>query len=93
MVKVNEYFNGKVKSLTLNNKAGKQSIGVMEPGEYEFGTSSHELMHVVSGALNVMLPDSQHWQVFEAGSLFQVPANSRFQVRVAEEAAYLCEYL
>lgn len=93
MVQVNEYFNGKVKSLTINAPAGKQTIGVMEPGEYEFSTSSHELMRVVSGALTVMLPDSQHWQVFEAGSVFQVPANSKFQLKVAVDTAYLCEYL
>ena len=93
MVQVNEYFNGKVKSLTVNLKAGKQTIGVMEPGEYEFGTGSKEVMHVISGALTVMLPDSQHWQVFETGSVFQVPANSKFQLKVAVDTAYLCEYL
>lgn len=93
MVQVNEYFNGKVKSLTVNSKAGKQTIGVMEPGEYEFGTGSKEVMHVISGALTVMLPEGQHWQVFEAGSVFQVPANSKFQLKVAVDTAYLCEYL
>lgn len=93
MVQVNEYFNGKVKSLTINAKAGRQTIGVMEPGEYEFGTGSKEVMHVISGALTVMLPEGQHWQVFETGSVFQVPANSKFQLKVAVDTAYLCEYL
>jgi uncharacterized protein YaiE (UPF0345 family) len=55
MVQVNEYFNGKVKSLTVNAKEGKKTIGVMEAGDYEFGTNSKEIMHVVSGNLTVKL--------------------------------------
>ena len=64
----------------------------MAVGEYEFGTAQREIMHVVSGALTVKLPDSDEWETFEAGSQFNVPANSKFQLKVASETAYLCEY-
>jgi uncharacterized protein YaiE (UPF0345 family) len=49
-------------------------------------------MHVVSGALTVKLPDSNDWETFAAGSQFNVPANSKFQLKVAVDTAYLCEY-
>mgnify|MGYP006177843039 CR=1 FL=1 len=45
-----------------------------------------------SGALIVKLPGSDSWNTFEAGSKFTVEANSKFQLKVAVDTAYLCEY-
>ena len=56
MFKVNEYFDGTVKSIAFEAPEGPATIGVMAPGEYEFGTAQREIMHVVSGALNAKLP-------------------------------------
>ncbi|WP_263264316.1 pyrimidine/purine nucleoside phosphorylase [Pseudomonas sp. RIT-PI-S] len=92
MFKVNEYFDGTVKSIAFETTEGPATIGVMAPGKYEFGTAQREIMHVVSGALKVKLPDSTDWETFEAGSQFNVPANSKFQLEVAGETSYLCEY-
>ncbi len=92
MVNVNEYFEGKVKSLTVNSAEGKKTVGVMDAGEYEFGTGTKEIMHVISGALNVQLPGKNEWKVFRAGSKFEVAANSKFKLKVSEDTAYLCEY-
>lgn len=92
MFKVNEYFDGTVKSIAFQAAEGPATIGVMAPGEYEFGTAQREIMHVVSGALKAKLPNSDQWQDFAAGSRFDVPANSKFQLQVAVETAYLCEY-
>ncbi|MFC0710499.1 pyrimidine/purine nucleoside phosphorylase [Azorhizophilus paspali] len=92
MFKVNEYFDGTVKSIAFGTSQGPATIGVMAPGEYEFGTSQLEIMHVIAGALTVKLPDSEQWETFEAGSQFTVPANSKFQLKVATDTAYLCEY-
>ncbi|MGY4493322.1 pyrimidine/purine nucleoside phosphorylase [gamma proteobacterium L18] len=92
MFKVNEYFDGTVKSIAFEMKEGPATIGVMAPGEYEFGTAQKEIMHVVTGKLIVKLPDSIEWETFEGGSRFNVPANSKFQLKVEVETAYLCEY-
>jgi uncharacterized protein YaiE (UPF0345 family) len=92
MFKVNEYFDGTVKSIAFQAAEGAATIGVMAVGEYAFGTAQREIMHVVSGALAVKLPDSTDWETFESGSQFTVPANSKFQLKVATETAYLCEY-
>ncbi|AIS17008.1 hypothetical protein LT40_06110 [Pseudomonas rhizosphaerae] len=92
MFKVNEYFDGTVKSIAFADADGPATIGVMAPGEYEFGTAQSEIMHVVSGALKVKLPDASEWETFTAGSRFNVPANSKFQLVVDVETAYLCQY-
>lgn len=92
MLKVNEYFEGKVKSIGLENGQGKSTVGVMEPGEYEFGTSTVEYMSVISGILTVLLPGSQEWRSFGRGETFIVPANEKFQLKVGEQTAYLCRY-
>ncbi|MET9403536.1 pyrimidine/purine nucleoside phosphorylase [Kitasatospora sp. NPDC002965] len=92
MFKVNEYFDGTVKSIAFTAEEGPATVGVMAPGEYEFGTAKREIMHVVSGALTVKLPGSEQWETFKAGDRFNVPADSRFQVKAAVDTAYLCEY-
>ncbi|MFD7964707.1 pyrimidine/purine nucleoside phosphorylase [Streptomyces zaomyceticus] len=92
MFKVNEYFDGTVKSIAFTQEEGAATIGVMAPGEYEFGTAAPEVMHVVSGALTVRLPDAGDWETFAAGSRFSVPGDSTFRLKVAVDTAYLCEY-
>ncbi|GAB6387350.1 pyrimidine/purine nucleoside phosphorylase [Stutzerimonas marianensis] len=92
MFKVNEYFDGTVKSIAFEMAAGSATIGVMAPGDYEFGTSQLEIMHVVAGSLDVKLPGRETFETFGAGSKFTVPANSKFQLKVASDTAYLCEY-
>jgi len=92
VVTVNEYFEGKVKSLVVNSAEGKKTLGVIQPGEYEFNTDGKEAMTVVSGTMSVYLPEYNEWEDFGAGSSFDVPAKSAFKVKVTEDAAYLCEY-
>lgn len=92
MFKVNEYFEGKVKSIAFQTKTLPATVGVMAVGDYEFDTSQKEVMTVVSGQLTVKLPGSNQWQDFPAGKSFIVAANEKFQLKVAEETAYLCTY-
>ncbi|WNW10944.1 pyrimidine/purine nucleoside phosphorylase [Pseudomonas sp. DTU_2021_1001937_2_SI_NGA_ILE_001] len=92
MFKVNEYFDGTVKSIAFSQAEGQATIGVMAAGEYEFGTAQAEIMHVISGELVVKLPGSDAWETFASGSRFNVPANSKFQLKVSVDTAYLCEY-
>ncbi|MFJ5228313.1 pyrimidine/purine nucleoside phosphorylase [Kitasatospora sp. NPDC088391] len=92
MFKVNEYFDGTVKSIAFTSAEGPATVGVMAPGEYEFGTAAPETMHVVSGALTVKLPGADAWETFGAGTRFDVPGDSRFQLKVEVDTAYLCDY-
>lgn len=92
MFKVNEYFDGRVKSLAFQTADGPATIGVMAPGDYEFGTSTVEIMSVVSGALSVKLPGETAYRDYRAGQSFTVAAGEKFQLKVAADAAYLCLY-
>ncbi|MFC2077805.1 pyrimidine/purine nucleoside phosphorylase [Candidatus Bipolaricaulota bacterium] len=92
MLKVNEYFDGKVKSIGFEDGQGPITSGVMEPGSYTFSTSSKELMTVVTGALEIKRPGDADWVTFTAGEAFEVPADASFEVRVEEPTAYICRY-
>ena len=92
MFKVNEYFDGAVKSIAFQTQTLPATIGVMAKGEYDFGTSQKEYMTVTSGSLTVLLPNSDNWQTFKPGETFTVEANQRFKVTADVETAYLCLY-
>lgn len=92
MISANEYFDGNVKSLGYNSAKGKSTVGVMEIGVYEFGTTTHETMIVVEGEMSVKLPNATVWKTFKAGEAYEINANEKFQVKVSTQTAYLCQY-
>ncbi len=92
MFEVNEYFDGKVKSIAFDTTTLPATMGVMAIGDYEFGTSQFETMTVVSGMMSVKLPGSQQWQTFGPNEQFTVEADQRFNVQVKSNTAYLCTY-
>lgn len=92
MFGVNQYFDGKVVSIAFQGDMLPSTVGVMAAGEYEFTTSQHEVMTVLSGALTVKLPGQSTWQTFTAGQAFEIPAANRFQLQVSADTAYLCTY-
>jgi purine/pyrimidine-nucleoside phosphorylase len=65
----------------------------MLPGEYEFGAGKAELMEIQSGAMNVLLPGVTEWVEITGGKSFNVPANSKFKLKVTEVVDYICSYL
>lgn len=92
MLETNEYFDGNVKSIGFKTSTLPATVGVMEVGDYEFGTSQKETMTVVSGALTVKLPNASDWKTFNQGDNFIVEANEKFQLKVEVATAYLCVY-
>ncbi|WP_461204834.1 pyrimidine/purine nucleoside phosphorylase [Clostridium sp. DL1XJH146] len=92
--KANIYFDGKVTSrVVLFENGEKKTLGIMLPGEYEFGTEDKELMEITAGNLDVKLPGSEKWENFLSGSEFEVPANSSFKLVVKETTDYCCSYI
>ena len=90
----NVYFDGKVTSRSIEFPDGsKKSLGVMLPGEYEFGTAEKEIMEIIAGKLDVLLPDSSDWVSIKGGESFDVPASSKFQIRVHSITDYCCSYI
>lgn len=92
MITVNEYFDGAVKSLAYQSGEGRSTIGIIDPGEYEFGTSKHETMHIIEGELDVQLSGQDAWQLYKKGENFEVPANTSFKVKSSGQTSYLCKY-
>ncbi|MBU0609519.1 MAG: pyrimidine/purine nucleoside phosphorylase [Armatimonadetes bacterium] len=90
----NIYFDGQVTSRTVLFPDGeKKTLGIMLPGDYEFGTADREVMEILSGELEVKLPGSDAWQSISGGQTFEVPANAKFQLRVKTVTDYCCSYL
>jgi purine/pyrimidine-nucleoside phosphorylase len=91
--KANVYFNGNVTSRTVRFKDGtKKTLGIILPGEYEFGTADKEKMEILAGSLKALLPGKKDWQTFKAGQSFEVPANSKFKCAATEVCDYCCSY-
>ncbi len=94
MLKHNTYFDGRVQSIGFERNGLKATTGVIAPGEYHFNTGAAERMSVISGQLGVRFAGTSDWQRFAAGTNFEVPANSGFDVQALDgPAAYLCEFL
>tara|TARA_Y100001001_G_scaffold163766_1_gene193721 strand:+ start:4692 stop:5021 length:330 start_codon:yes stop_codon:yes gene_type:complete len=89
---VNEYFDGNVKSIALQTETLPATVGVMEAGDYEFGTSKKEVMTLVSGSMDVLLPGETEWKTFAQGESFEVAANVKFGVKTQGQVAYFCTY-
>lgn len=92
MFKCNTYFDGNVVSIAFNGSDGEATVGVMAPGEYEFGTSKQEHMKIVSGSMQVKLPGEDTFRKYVNGDIFIVDANLKFNLIVEVETAYLCLY-
>lgn len=88
----NSYFDGRVQSVAFERDGRRATVGVMAAGEYHFSTDAPERMTVTSGALAVALADGE-WTTYPAGTVFEVPGASGFDVRADAPAAYLCEFL
>lgn len=88
----NEYFDGKVKSLSFKTETNPATVGVMAIGDYIFNTAEKEKMTVVSGIMVIKFANADETHTFTAGESFEVEANSSFDVSVAVETAYLCLY-
>ena len=92
MFNVNEYFDGKVKSIAFKTNNDNATIGVMAAGEYVFSTASIELMTITSGQMQVKLPGSTEWETIQNGETFRVEADQSFDVKMDRDTSYLCVY-
>jgi uncharacterized protein YaiE (UPF0345 family) len=91
--KANVYFDGKVTSRTVLFPDGsRKTLGFMLPGDYEFNTGAREVMEILGGEMDVLLPGQENWQTFQAGQSFEVPANSSFKLKIKVPVDYCCSY-
>ncbi|MBK8815080.1 MAG: pyrimidine/purine nucleoside phosphorylase [Methylococcaceae bacterium] len=92
--KANVYFDGNVSSRTIKFADGSmKTLGFMLPGEYTFNTADKEIMDILDGDLDVMLPDSDQWLNVKGGESFNVPANAKFTVKIKSPTDYCCSFI
>lgn len=94
VLKANIYFNGKVISHTVFFPDGsKKTIGTIFHGAYKFDTAAPERMEIIAGSCRVRIADGVAWETYEAGSHFNVPGKSSFEITVAEGVTeYVCSF-
>lgn len=91
--KANVYFDGKCVSHGITLADGtKKSVGVILPAALTFNTGAAEVMECVAGACEYKLAGSEAWKKSGPGDKFSVPANSSFEIRVAEAYHYICHF-
>ena len=93
--KANLYFDGKVISHSLVLANGeKKTLGLMFPGSYRFETNAAEKMEIIAGQCKVKVAGQGDWIGFEAGTWFDVPAKSFFEIEVADASVeYVCSFI
>ena len=89
----NIYYDGKVTSRTVEFEDGSiKSLGIMLEGEYTFGTNEAEIMEIMSGELDIKLPN-EDWKTLTPPESFEVPANSSFDLKIKSVTDYCCSYI
>lgn len=92
--KANIYFGGQVVSFTVLFADGsKKTLGVMQPGEYEFSTGAAENMEIMSGKLSWQMKGDSAWNEVVGRQSFDVPADSTFVMKVATVSDYCCSFI
>jgi uncharacterized protein YaiE (UPF0345 family) len=93
MLKHNTYFDGRVQSIGFERHSRRMTTGVIDCGEFHFNTDAPERMTVSSGELRVRLTGNTEWRRYPAGTAFEIPGKSGFDVEATEASAYVCEFL
>jgi len=92
--KANVYFDGQVTSRTVIQADGSnKTLGIMNPGQYTFGTEQAEHMEILAGEVEVTLADDSNIEIVKGGEYFEVPANSKFDIKVNTITDYCCTYI
>ena len=89
----NVYFDGKCVSHGITYPDGtKKSVGVILPSTLTFNTGAAEIMEGVTGSCEYKLAGTDAWVKSCAGEKFNVPGNSKFDIRVTEPYHYICHF-
>ncbi len=93
-LKANIYFDGKVVSHTITTKSGeRKTVGIIYAGTYKFNTDAPERMDIIAGDCRVRQAGEKTWKTYGAGTMFQVPGKSSFEIAVDSGLTeYLCMF-
>ncbi len=93
MFQLKKYHGERVQSLTYDDGKKAFSVGIIIPGEYEFGAIKKEVTTVTSGKINVWVEGVEGWKAYNMGENFTVPGHKNFKFKVDEISSYICFYV
>ena len=92
MYQLRKYHGDRVQSLTYADDKVEFSVGIIAPGEYEFGAIKKEVTTVTSGEISVWVEGKERWVTYHKNDTFEVPAHKNFKFKVNEISSYICYY-
>ena len=92
MFKLRKYHGNRVQSLTYEQNGEAASVGIMSPGEYNFGAVDKETTTVCSGEIAVKVGKENEWKTYKKGETFVVPSQTNFKMKVTGMSTYFCKY-
>ena len=88
MIKHNKYFEGNVQSLGFSDHGDDMTVGVIVPGDYDFGVASRkESMKVITGVLTI-----NGKSYFPEDEVCIIPAGEKILISASSVSSYLCSY-
>ncbi len=92
MFQLRKYHGERVQSLTYDDGKKVFSVGIISPGEYEFGAIKKEITTVTSGKISVWVEGNDQWEEYSAFQKFTIPDHKNFRYKVSETSSYICCY-
>ena len=92
MFQLRKYHGERVQSLTYDDGKNPFSVGIISPGEYEFGAIKKEVTTVTSGIISVWIEGEEGWKDYKAFETFTIPGHKNFKYKVNETSSYICYY-
>lgn len=92
MFELKRYHGDRVMSLTYDDDNVSFSVGVISPGEYEFGAMKSEKYTVTSGVIRCWAEGDKEWSTNQINEIFTVPSRKNFKLSVDKISSYICYY-
>ena len=93
LAEANVYFDGRCVSHTVLLADGtRKTVGVILPASLTFTTGAPETMEITAGTCRVRLAGAQDWTEYAAGSSFDVPGDSSFDITTGGQLDYICSF-
>ncbi len=92
MYQLKKYHGDKVQSLTHDDGKLAFSVGIISPGEYEFGSIKKEIFSVTHGSISWWFDGEDNWKTANKEQGFEIHGHKNFKLKVSEVSAYICYY-
>ena len=92
MYELRKYHGDKVMSLTYDDSEQSFSVGIIAPGEYQFGSLKKEIFTVTSGKIGFWVESDEGWTTCNITESFTIPEHKNFKLTVIETSSYICFY-